>query len=362
MLDELDSIYQYQPLWGKWKIDGLIGQGNFGRVYRVSHEEYGHTYTSAVKMISIPSQEQYKAAQSMIGDKNGTLRNYFHEMVQSLVNEVSILYALRGNSNILGYHDHKIIEHPDKIGWDILIRMDYVKSLGQYLNEKQLSRAEIISLGIDICSALDICAKHGIIHRDIKDDNIFYHEDGIFKLGDFGIAMKLSKDGWMTSMSGTPHYMAPEVYRGEPFDASVDLYSLGIVMYRLLNHGRLPFMPPYPGPICFGDSDEAFNKRMKGDPFPSPDQAGAAMAHVILKASAYRSEDRYASPMAMKRALKDILQNLTEAEKDELVTLQKEKDELATLYKLKEVTTSRPEQMTKVDQSEEELRHTLIKI
>lgn len=321
MLDESDSIYQYQPLWGKWQIDELIGKGNFGRVYRVSHEEYGHTYTSAVKMISIPSEVQYKIAQSVIGQKNVTLRNYFHEMVQSLVNEVNILYSLSGNSNILGYHDHKIIEHPNMLGWDILIRMEYVKSLGKYLTEKRLTRAEIISLGIDICTALDICSKHGIIHRDIKDDNIFYNEDGIFKLGDFGIAMKLSKDGWITSMSGTPHFMAPEVYRGEPFDASVDIYSLGIVMYRLMNHGRLPFMPPYPEPIFSGNSDEAFEKRMKGDPFPPPDQAGAALASAILKACAFRAEDRYISPLEMKRVLKNILQQLPEKAKSELVTL-----------------------------------------
>jgi serine/threonine protein kinase len=321
MLNELDSIFQYQPLWGKWKIDELIGQGNFGRVYRVSHEEYGHTYLSAVKMISIPSEDQYNAAQSIIKDKQVTIRNYFLEMVQSLVNEVNILYSLSGNSNILGYHDHKIIEHPKNIGWDILIRMEYVKSLGQYLTEKQLSRAEIATLGIDICTALDICSKHGIIHRDIKDDNIFYNDDGIFKLGDFGIAMKLSRDGWMTSMSGTPHFMAPEVYRGESFDASVDIYSLGIVMYRLFNHGRLPFMPPYPEPVDSRDRDEAFEKRMNGNPFPLPDQAGNDLAHVILKACSYRADDRYASPVSMKRALKNILQNMTKKSKNEWVTL-----------------------------------------
>jgi len=313
--DKTDNIYQYQPLWGKWNIDELIGRGAFGRVYRVSHEEFGHTYTSAVKIITIPSQNEFPASLDMARDNQGTLRNYYHELVQSLVNEVNILYSLSGNSNILGYHDHKIIEHSDKIGWDILIRMEYVKSLDRYLTENQLSRAEIVSLGIDICTALEICAKHRIIHRDIKDENIFYNEDGIFKLGDFGIALKLSREEWMTSMSGTPHFMAPEVYRGEPFDATVDLYSLGMVMYRLMNHGRLPFLPSYPEPVCSGDHEFAFQKRMEGEPFPIPDQAGPAMASVILKACAYRAVDRYASPVEMKRALKDILQNLTADEK-----------------------------------------------
>ena len=321
MENELESICQYQPLWGKWHIDKLIGTGAFSKVYLVSHEEYGHSYTSAVKLISIPNEIQYQEAKLSIRAEDGTLRNYFYGMVQSLVNEVNILYSLSGNSNILGYHDHKIIEHPDRVGWDILIRMEYVKPLSKYLAESQMSMEEIITLGIDICSALDICLKHGIIHRDIKDENIFINEDGIFKLGDFGIAMKMSRSGWIASMQGTPHFMAPEVYRGDPYDAAVDIYSLGIVMFRLVNHGRLPLLPPYPETINSGISQEALENRMKGVPFPLPDQSGDLLAKSIMKACAYQAADRYASPKAMKRDLETALQQLSDMERNELVTM-----------------------------------------
>src|SRR5680860_1297845 len=92
MQSNSEDIYNYQPLWGKWLINEMIGSGNFGKVYRISHEEYGHTYTSAVKIISIPSEEQYKEAATSIGSDEVTLKNYFQEMVQGLVNEVNILY------------------------------------------------------------------------------------------------------------------------------------------------------------------------------------------------------------------------------------------------------------------------------
>lgn len=321
MENEIESIYQYQPLWGKWQIDKLIGKGAFGKVYLVSHEEFGHTYTSAVKLISIPGEGQYQEARSSIRAADGTLRDYFLGVVQSLVNEVNILYSLSGNSNILGYHDHKIIEHQGKVGWDILIRMEYVKPLSKYLAEKQMSMGEIITLGIDICAALDICEKHGIIHRDIKDENIFINEDGIFKLGDFGIAMKMSKFGWIASMQGTPHFMAPEVYRGDPYDAAVDIYSLGIVLYRLVNHGRLPLMPAWPEIANSGSSKETLENRMKGVPFQLPDQAGCMLAKTIMKACAYRAEERYESPKAMKLDLELAMQKLSKVERKEFVTI-----------------------------------------
>ncbi|MHB8963567.1 MAG: serine/threonine protein kinase [Saccharofermentanales bacterium] len=322
MQSETERIYRYQPLWDKWQIDDLIGEGSFGKVYKISHEEYGQTYVSAVKMISIPTEAQYKKARSVIGADDRTLRNYFHEMVQSLINEVNILYSLSGNSNILGYHDHKIIEHEDKVGWDILIRMEYVMPLSKYLAEKRLTMGEIISLGIDICTALDICLKHDIIHRDIKDENIFFNDDGIFKLGDFGIATKLFPvGGWNSSMGGTPNYMAPEVYRGEKYDAAVDIYSLGMVMYRLLNHGRFPYFPPYPAPIRIVDKEVALAKRMSGMHLSIPDQAGIALGKIIVKACAFKAENRYASPMTMKRSLENVFRSLPIAARDKAVTL-----------------------------------------
>lgn len=205
--------------------------------------------------------------------------------------------------------------------------MEYVKPLSKYLAEKQMTMEEIISLGIDLCSALDICSKHAIIHRDIKDENIFINEDGIFKLGDFGIAMKMSKVGWIASMQGTPHFMAPEVYRGDPYDAAVDIYSLGIVLYRLVNHGRLPLMPAWPEIVNSDSSKEALENRMKGVPFQLPDQAGRMLAQTIMKACAYRAEDRYASPKAMKLDLEIARQELSHAERNKLVTIPVDRNE-----------------------------------
>lgn len=316
-----DQIYQYVPLWGSWEIDYPIGKGSFGSVYKISREEMGHKYEAAVKIISVPNEEQYREAEHTLGNDPGTLTLYFEDLVKNIVNEVGVLYSLSGNSNVINYQDHKVIKRSDGIGWDILIRMEYVTSLREFIKSHQMSRGEIIRLGIDICSALEICSKKAIIHRDIKDENIFVNEDGVFKLGDFGISKELSKSGRAASMRGTPLYMAPEVYRGEKYDAAVDIYSLGIVLYKLLNHGRLPFMPSYPEAIRFKDSEEAMEKRLNGNPFPDPDQAGEVLSQVVLKACAFKAVDRYQTASELKHELKKVLNSLSDAELIDLLTL-----------------------------------------
>ena len=327
MAENNNDIYGYQPLWGNWYIEMPIGKGSFGSVYKISREEMGHKYTSAVKMISIPSEDQYREAEASFGHDEATLTGYFEDIVKNIIGEINMLYSLSGNSNIVAYQDHTVVKREDRIGWDVLIRMEYVTSLRNYLSDRQMSREEVIRLGIDLCSALELCSKKGIIHRDIKDENIFVNEDGVFKIGDFGIARELSKSGRAASMRGTPLYMAPEIFRGEKYDAAVDIYSLGIVMYKLLNNGRMPFMPPYPETIKFKDSEDALEKRMTGNPLPLPERSGESLGKAVLKACAYKPYDRYSSATEMKRELERVLVGMSNEEREEKVTLLNAKKE-----------------------------------
>ncbi|MCR4655916.1 MAG: protein kinase [Lachnospiraceae bacterium] len=98
-----------------------------------------------------------------------------------------------------------------------------------------LPEKAVLKLGVDICSALEICAMKKVIHRDIKPENIFINEFGDYKLGDFGVARKLENVAGALSQKGTYNYMAPEVEKGTSYNETVDLYSLGLVLYRFLN-------------------------------------------------------------------------------------------------------------------------------
>jgi serine/threonine protein kinase len=289
-----DEIKKYEPLWGNWHVEFPIGKGSFGTVYKISREDMGNKYEAAVKHITVPTEEQFREAESTLGTDEKTLTLYFEDIVKSIVDEIKILYSLSGYTNILNYQDHIIAKRNDNIGWDVLIKMEYVQSLTEYQKMHQFTPDDVIKLGIDVCTALEICAKKGVIHRDIKEENIFINEDGIFKIGDFGIAKEFSNSGSVAaSKRGTPLYMAPEVYREEKYTSVVDIYSLGIVMYKLLNHGRMPFMPPFPETVRYQDAQDALRRRLSGEALPFPDMSDEKLGRIVLKAAAFQPKERY---------------------------------------------------------------------
>ena len=130
--------------------------------------------------------------------------------------------------------------------------MELLTSLLDYSEEHEITEQTVIKLGTDILTALEVCQKYHVVHRDIKPENIFVSATGDFKLGDFGIARTIEKTTFGMSKKGTYPYMAPEIYQGKESDILVDMYSLGLVMYRMLNDNRLPFFPGIPekGNLC----------------------------------------------------------------------------------------------------------------
>ena len=160
-------------------------------------------------------------------------------------------------------------EHEGTLGWDILIRMELLTPLYEYQLEHPMHEKDVLRMGVELTDALSFCQKKGIMHRDIKPENIFVSETGQFKLGDFGVARTVEKTTGGLSRKGTEKYMAPEVYLGKPYDQTVDLYSLGLVLYSFLNCGRLPFYPLDKNQISFADRENAMDRRMKGEAVPA---------------------------------------------------------------------------------------------
>ena len=106
-----------------------------------------------------------------------------------------------------------------------------------------MTTADVVHLGKDIASAIDVLNRFHLVHRDIKPQNIFVNDLGDYKLGDYGTARAMESAATAMSRKGTYNYMAPEIYRNQPADSRVDIYSLGLVLYRLMNGNRLPFLP-----------------------------------------------------------------------------------------------------------------------
>ena len=293
--------------WPEWKIVEKIGEGSFGKVYKARRTEQGKTFYSAIKVITIPSNAGELSSVRSENPDEQSVKEYFYSLVEECIQEVNTMEYFRGNSHVVSVEDYKVMEYLDDIGWDIYIRMEYLTSFLDYCAGRALTEEDVIHLGIDLCKALEYCQCQNIIHRDIKPENIFVSRFGEFKLGDFGIARELDRTMSGLSKKGTFSYMAPEMYRGEAYDARVDIYSLGIVLYKLRNHNRLPFISLKKQLITYRDKEEALNRRMAGEKLPVPAEAGEAFAEVILKACAYDRHNRYESAEEFRMALEQIL-------------------------------------------------------
>lgn len=302
----MDIVSLLADIWPQWKINRELGEGSFGKVYEVVREDVAGKFKAALKVISIPKSNSEVQDVMAEGMDYASASSYFKGMMEDLIKEFTMMERLKGNTNIVTYEDHAVIPHENGIGWDILIRMELLTSLKDYTTNRPLTEQDVIQIGIDMCRALEVCKRYSIIHRDIKPENIFVSELGDFKLGDFGIARTAERTMSGMSIKGTFSYMAPEVYKGNPYNASVDIYSLGIVLYRLMNNNRIPFLPPPPAAITYSDRETAEGRRMSGEILPDTALASPAFNAIIRKATEYDPANRYSDPTTMRQDLERL--------------------------------------------------------
>ncbi len=296
---------------GKWCIEKELGRGAFGTVYEISRKDFPDM-KAALKIISIPSSQNevssYREENYDLDEKSVT--SYFYGFVEEVMKEFRLMSQMKGHSNIVSYEDHDVKKREDCIGWDIFIRMELLTPMNKYFAQNAPKKKDVVKLGIDICRALEVCKKYNIIHRDIKPSNIFISQTGDYKLGDFGVARTLDKTSSGLSKKGTYTYMAPEVFKGDAYGSNVDIYSLGIVMYRLLNNNLEPFRKSR----SHTDEEAALTCRLRGEEIPKPANADGRLAEIVIKACSYNPSDRYNNPTQMKTELEQILSEIPDEE------------------------------------------------
>ncbi|MCR5791099.1 MAG: protein kinase [Lachnospiraceae bacterium] len=292
--------------WPEWHIEKQLGKGAYGVVYEAVRNDFAGESRAAIKVIRIPENESEVDSLRADGLTIDDTRAYLSGIVNDFVGEIQLMDTFKGVQNIVSVEDYKVVENPDKIGWTIFIRMELLTPLNVYIGDFPMPEKAVAQLGIDMCSALEICERQHVIHRDIKPENIFVNQYGDYKLGDFGVARRLENLAGGLSKKGTYNYMAPEIEKGANYDQTVDIYSLGLVLYRFLNRRMLPFLTPETQ-MSPNERMNAVQRRLSGEALPAPVDASAGMAEIILRACAFEPSRRFQNPREMKKALNAII-------------------------------------------------------
>ena len=287
---ELNKINrEIARIWPGWTAVRTLGRGSFGAVYEIHRYMRSNLERAALKILRVPENESESEQLRFRGMSQQSMEDFYEKYVDEILDEIIIMQKLVGNSHLVSYEDYSIRKRYG-IGWDIYIRMELLTGLTDFLREIPFNEQMILKLGMDISMGLIECHGRGIIHRDIKPQNIFVNDRGNFKLGDFGVSRPLPGSHDILSFKGTPGYMAPEVYHMIGTDTRSDIYSLGMVLYQCLNDSRLPFVPENYTPE---DIENGWRRRISGEKIPPPAYGSGKLKKIVRKAIAAEPENRY---------------------------------------------------------------------
>jgi serine/threonine protein kinase len=217
-------------------VQKLVARGGMGVIYRA--RKAGATRDVALKILprSLATEEEFR------------LR--FDREARAL--------AGLNHANIVNLLDYGVE------GDLMFLVMEFVEgvSLRHILREKRITQDRAVKIALDLCEALEFAHKEGIVHRDVKPENILIDPSGRVKLTDFGLAKRVDPESTQLTQThfavGTPHYMAPEqLEQPKEIDHRVDIYSLGVVLYEMLTR-ELP-IGRFPAPSSKEEVDERFD-------------------------------------------------------------------------------------------------------
>ena len=276
-----------KKLDGLYEVKELIGSGGMANVYKaVMLGRNGPVPAGTVVAVKVLRQE------------------YTHdpELVRRFKNESKAI-SLLNHPNIVKVYDVSV---NDQLQY---IVMEYVDgmTLREYLNERggKLTSRETVHFISQILKALEHAHANGVVHRDIKPQNIMLLDNGQLRMMDFGIARISRAENQLLSgkAMGSVHYISPEQAKGDETDCTSDIYSVGVMMYEMLS-GQLPFDAE--------DAVEVAIKQISDQPKSLHEiapQVPAALVEITEKAMAKLPQNRYASAREMLDALDTYVQN-----------------------------------------------------
>lgn len=263
-MNGLDILRAYEPLWGEWTIEECIGAGAQSQVYSVK-DASGNC--GALKVIFTGCDELEL------------------DLVRK---QLELTKNLSGAAGLMPCMKTEEFSLCGQVAAVILMPMMTALSDIMMESDDGFSVKDTVKIGLDLSKALEVCENNGIIHRDIKPANVFCDSDGDYFLGDFGVARNIERT-MLATRKGTPAYMSPEIASGRPCKYSADIYSLGVMLYQLLNSGRLPLIEE---DARYVQIENAVARRLDGERLPLPENAQNSLGQFVCKMCAFEAKER----------------------------------------------------------------------
>ena len=279
------------PLLSNMSVEREIGRGPNGVVYLVSRRIDGKKLT--LKHIPVPTSDAQTKALIFAGavSSEADAQRYYNSLVKEIKAELLLLNNIKNASNLLKVRGYQVDQKLIGIGFDVYILADYCQPLPDYLSKHAITKLQAINLAIDLCTALEQLRSNGLIHKDVRPNNIYLSDSRHFIIGDLGL-VKISELDYSSMPDHLlTDYTAPEVLSSDAaLSETMDIYSVGMILYEIYNGGLLPT-----------DSNGSFQRT--DAELPAPVYADMTLSEIILRACAFDPEARYQSPSEMKQAL-----------------------------------------------------------
>lgn len=279
-------------------LDHLIPEKDNGRICLLRSENGEEHFV--LKRLSVPASDSQVRALILSGAyaDEAAVQEYYGRVVADIRVELDKGKELAASGNFAGALDYQIEPKEEGVGFDVYILYPLYAPLSDYLAASAITNLRAVNLGIDLCDALSTCREAGYLFANVKPENIFLMPSGRFLLGDLGLASVDDLQYTCVPEEYIGAYSAPELsdITVSP-NLTVDLYSLGMVLYRIYNGNHGPFEDEHTGEAM------ADKLRLTGKPLPSPIYADYELAGIILKACSFKKEDRFQTPEEFKQAL-----------------------------------------------------------
>ena len=282
---DYQKLKDYEPYFDGWYVDTLVREYDNTAIYKVAKKtmEGGISYR-LLKVINVQATREE-------GDEN-----LYPARVQRILTELGIMQKMKNCDNVLEHYAHSVVDNGNG-NYDILALIQNVTPLTEKYDINNLSETAALQIALAMSRALEQFRSAGTIQRNINPENIYVDYKGDFRLGALGAENQLIIP---------EDYVSPEEYNVSGDLKGSDMYALGMLSFKLLNHNRAPFLPAFPIEITQENRNNALARRMNGEPVVFPEDKSIDLTSAIQKACAFAPADRYQNVASFRTELEKL--------------------------------------------------------